>query len=99
MDPLPLPHCAYPSAADVVEHGVQKLPAILPLVDFETARPHRSNRYTAVPAAYLTPAQLMRLAKVVGASFCPPRAAMSAPAAREARAGGAGRGAARRSVR
>ena len=69
MDPLPLPHCAYPSAADVVEHGVQKLPAILPLVDFETARPHRSNRYTAVPAAYLTPAQLMRLAKVVGASF------------------------------
>jgi hypothetical protein len=69
MNPRPLPYCAYPGAADVVEHGVQKLPAILPLVDFERARPHRSARYTAVPAAYLTSGQVMRLAKVVGASF------------------------------
>src|SRR5262249_55259258 len=33
------------------------------------ARPHRSRRYTAVPASRLTPAQVMRMAEVVGLSF------------------------------
>jgi hypothetical protein len=68
-EPRSLPFCRYPSAADVVEHGVQPLPAILPLVDFERARPYRSRRYTAVPASRLTPNQVVRLAEVVGTSF------------------------------
>jgi hypothetical protein len=34
-EPRPLPYCPYPSAADIVQHGVQILPAILPLVGFE----------------------------------------------------------------
>src|SRR5262245_4626825 len=68
-EPRPLPYCPYPSAADVGQHGVQKLPASLPLVDFDRARPHRSLRYAAVPASGLAPAQIMRLAEVVGASF------------------------------
>ena len=67
--PRPLPFCAYPTAKDVVQHGVQTLPACLPLVDFEQAQPHRSRRYATVPAARLTPAQVMRLAEVVGTSF------------------------------
>jgi hypothetical protein len=37
----------------------------LPFVDFERARPHRSARYAAVPAAQLIPAQVPQLAKVV----------------------------------
>jgi hypothetical protein len=68
-EPRPLPFCRYPSAAEVAEHGVQPLPAMLPLADFERARLHRSRRYTAVPASRLTPAQVMRLAEVVGTSF------------------------------
>lgn len=68
-EPWPLPCCRYPGAAEVAEHGVQPLPAILPLVDFERARPHRSRRYTAMPASRLTRTQVMRLAKVVGTSF------------------------------
>lgn len=68
-EPHPLPYCSYPMAADVAQHGVQLLPAVLPLVDFERAQPHRSRRYTAVPAARLTPAQVLRLAEVVGTSF------------------------------
>ena len=67
--PRPLSFCRYPSAEEVAEHGVQPLPAILPLVDFERARPHRSRRYTAVPTSRLTAAQVMRLAEVVGTSF------------------------------
>lgn len=68
-EPSALPHCSYPTAADVVQHGVQILPPILPLVDFERARPHRSLRYATVPATRLTPGQVMRLAEVVGTSF------------------------------
>jgi hypothetical protein len=68
-EPRPLSFCRYPSAEEVAEHGVQPLPAILPLIVFERARPHRSRRYTAVPASRLTRAQVMRLAEVVGTSF------------------------------
>jgi hypothetical protein len=45
------------------------LPATLPLVDFERARPYRSLRYVTVPAAWLRPAQIVRLAEVVGKAF------------------------------
>src|SRR5262245_36226187 len=68
-EPRPLPYCSYPSAADVALHGVQILPPSLPLVDFERARPHRSLRYTAVPASTLTPPAVLQLAEVVGTSF------------------------------
>jgi hypothetical protein len=68
-EPLPLPFCAYPTAADLAQHGVPLLPERLPLVDFERARPHRSIRYAAVPANRLTAAQVLRLAEVVAASF------------------------------
>src|SRR5262249_8855402 len=68
-EPRPLPYCSYPSAIDVAQHGLQILPASLPLVDFERARPHRSLRYAAMPASYLTPLEVMQLAEVVGTSF------------------------------
>jgi hypothetical protein len=67
--PRPLPHCRYPTAEDVVQHGLQPLPEVLPLVDFERAQPHRSHRYATVPAARLSPTLVLRLAEVVGTSF------------------------------
>ncbi len=68
-EPRPLPYSAYPTANDVAWHGVQPLPASLPLVDFTRAQPHRSSRYTAVVAADLTVAQLLQMARVVAVSF------------------------------
>src|SRR5262249_61968108 len=68
-EPRPLPSCSYPSAIDVAQHGLQILPPSLPLVDFERARPHRSLRYAAMPASYLTPLEVVQLADVVGTSF------------------------------
>jgi hypothetical protein len=65
----PLPYCAYPKASDVARHGVQPLPASLPLVDFARAQPYRSSRYTTVVAADLTSVQLLQMARVVAASF------------------------------
>ncbi len=67
--PRPLPYCSYPTAADIAQHGMQPLPEMLPLVNFQRARPHRSRWYAAVPAARLTPEQVMQLAEVVGNSF------------------------------
>jgi hypothetical protein len=61
--------CRPDVASDVAQHGLQILPASLPLVDFEGARPHRSLRYVAMPASYLTPPEVLRLAEVVGTSF------------------------------
>src|SRR5919107_6306198 len=68
-EPRPLPYSAYPKARDVAQHGVQPLPAYLPLVDFARAAPHRSTRYSTVVAADLTPPQLLRMAWVIAASF------------------------------
>jgi hypothetical protein len=65
----PLPYCAYPKASDVAQHGVQPLPASLPLVDFAQARPYRSGRYTTVSADRLMPAQVLQMAQVVATSF------------------------------
>jgi len=67
--PRPLPYCPYPTAAEIALHGVQPLPETLPLVNFQHARPHRSRWYAAVPAARLTPEQVLQLAEVVGTSF------------------------------
>jgi hypothetical protein len=68
-EPRPLPYSAYPTARDVARHGVQPLPASLPLVEFARAAPHRSIRYSTVVAADLTPAQLLQMAWVIAASF------------------------------
>ena len=67
--PRPLPYCAYPKASDVDRHGVQPLPASLPLVDFAQAKPYRSNRYATVAAARLAPDQVLQMARVVATSF------------------------------
>lgn len=68
-EPRPLPYSAYPRAGDVAQHGVQPLPASLPLVDFARARPHRSGRYSTVLAEDLAPARILQMARVVAASF------------------------------
>src|ERR687894_2291994 len=68
-EPRPLPYSAYPTASDVARHGVQPLPASLPLVDFARAAPHRSSRYSTVVATELTMEQLLQMAWVIGASF------------------------------
>jgi hypothetical protein len=67
--PRPLPYSTYPTASDVARHGLQPLPASLPLVDFAQAQPYRSSRYSTVVAADLTPAQLLQMAWVIAASF------------------------------
>jgi len=67
--PRSLPHCTYPQARDVTQHGVQVLPADLPLVDFRQAQPYRSRQYRAVSVASLPPTSVLRLAEVVGTSF------------------------------
>lgn len=67
--PRSLPYCAYPQARDVTQHGVQVLPAVLPLVDFTRAQPYRSRQYTTIAAARLTPALVLQMAEVVGTSF------------------------------
>ena len=67
--PRPLPYCAYPQARDVTQHGVQLLPAVLPLVDFMRAQPYRSQQHTAVAAASLKPDQVLNMAEVIGTSF------------------------------
>src|SRR5215212_3713239 len=68
-EPRPLPYCAYPKARDVAQHGVQPLPASLPLVDFARAQPYRSRRYSMVLAPDLTPAQMLQMAWVIATGF------------------------------
>ena len=65
----PLPYSAYPRARDVSQHGIQPLPASLPLVDFARAAPHRSTRYSTVVAPDLTPVQMLQMAWVIAAGF------------------------------
>ena len=65
----PLPYSAYPRARDVSQHGIQPLPASLPLVDFARAEPHRSSRYSTVLATELTQEQLLQMAWVIGVGF------------------------------
>src|SRR5829696_2873802 len=68
-EPRPLPYCDYPTASDVAQHGVQLLPASLPLVDFARAQPYRSTRYSTVLAPDLTPAQMLQMAWVIATGF------------------------------
>lgn len=69
VEPRDLPFCVYPTARDIGQHGLQALPASLPLADFIQAGPYRSARYSTVPAVDLTVDQLCELARNVGASF------------------------------
>jgi hypothetical protein len=64
-----LPYSAYPKAADVSHHGIQPLPASLPLVNFARAEPYRSSRYSTFLATELTKEQLLQSAWVIGAGF------------------------------
>ena len=68
-EPLSLPYCAYPQAKDFTRHGVQVLPAVLPLVDFTRAQPYRSHKYSATVASRLTPDRVLQMTEVVGTSF------------------------------
>jgi hypothetical protein len=65
----PLPYSDYPKARDVSQHGIQPLPASLPLADFARAAPHRSSRYSTVLATELTREQLLQMAWVIAAGF------------------------------
>jgi hypothetical protein len=67
--PRPLPYSAYPRAKGVAHHGLQPLPASLPLVDFAQARPYRSSRYSTVIATELTKEQLLQMAWVIATGF------------------------------
>ena len=68
-EPRSLPYVAYPRARDAARHGLQPLPDSLPLIDFAGAQPYRSTRYATAVATDLTPAQLLQMAWVIGASF------------------------------
>ena len=65
----PLPYSDYPKARDVSQHGLQPLPASLPLVDFARAEPHRSSRYSTILAPELTKEQLLQMARVIVTGF------------------------------
>jgi len=65
----PLPYSDYPKARDISQHGIQPLPASLPLVDFARAQPHRSSRYSTVLATELTKEQLLQMAWVIADGF------------------------------
>jgi hypothetical protein len=68
-EPRPLPYSDYPRARDVSQHGIQPLPASLPLVDFARAKPYRSSRYSTVLATELTKDQLLQMAWVIATGF------------------------------
>ncbi len=67
--PLPLPFCSYPTAGETAQHGLQVLPAAIPLVDFDSVRPYRSFNHRAVLAAALDHDQLLQMARLVAAAF------------------------------
>src|SRR5215208_5266330 len=68
-EPRPLPYSDYPTASDVAQHGLQPLPASLPLVDFAQAKPCRSSRYSTMLATELTMDQLLQMAWVIATGF------------------------------
>jgi hypothetical protein len=68
-DPRPLPYSDYPTANDVAQHGLQPLPASLPLVDFAQAKPYRSRRNSTILAPELTKDQLLQMAWVIATGF------------------------------
>ena len=67
--PQPLPWCSYAKAEDVAQHGLRRLPEVLPLVNYASAQSHRSVRYKTKGAATLEPTQILQMARVVATSF------------------------------
>jgi len=71
MRPRPesLPFCAYPTAAQVDQHGVQHLPEKLPVIDLTSGNTYRSHEHRATPATEVSDEQLLELTHVLGDSF------------------------------
>ena len=67
--PQPLPRCSYAKAEDVAQHGLRRLPEVLPLVNYASAQSHRSVRHKTKGAAALEPTQILQMARVVATSF------------------------------
>jgi hypothetical protein len=67
--PAPLPFCAYPTAADVDQHGIQSLPEELPVTDLSGGDIYRSHQHRTTPAVDLSEMQLIELTDVLGHSF------------------------------
>jgi len=68
-EPQKLPFCRYPTAAETHRHGVQVLPARLPLVDFIAAEPHRSRTHRAVALHSQATARVLEAARVTASAF------------------------------
>ena len=68
-NPIKLPRCNYPTVDDIQQHGLYDLQKELPLVDFESARKFRSNKYTAVPLDGFDKSRILELAHIIAKSF------------------------------
>ncbi len=66
---LKLPRCNYPTVDEIQQHGLYNLQKELPLVDFESARNFRSNKYTAIPLDGFDKSQILELAHIIARSF------------------------------
>ena len=67
--PQQLPYCKYPTANDSAKHGLQPLPASLPLVNMDAARLFRSTVYKTTTLDNFNHQQVLQLAKVIADSF------------------------------
>ena len=67
--PDSLPFCAYPTAAEVDQHGIQPLPERLPVTDLTGGADYRSHEHETTPAAEVSDPQLVELTHVLGDSF------------------------------
>jgi len=64
-----LPHCDYPKAAETHLHGLQMLPAVLPLINLAATAAYRSANYKAVGIDSFTHQQVLELVSVIAKSF------------------------------
>lgn len=63
-----LPRCNYPLAADNM-HDLQPLPAKLPVMAMDAAKPYRSTKYKAVVIDSFNHPKVLQLARVIANSF------------------------------
>lgn len=68
-EPRPLARCTYPTAAEVARHGLQRLPDVLPVVDFARVAAHRSAAHHLLPFERLSHAAILAAARVVASAF------------------------------
>ncbi|MBZ5855551.1 hypothetical protein [Flavihumibacter profundi] len=64
-----LPFCKYPKSIDIGEHGLQALPAELPIISLDAVQPYRSTLYTIKSTETLNSTQFLELTKVIARSF------------------------------